>query len=80
VTAQQRTSVPDPITRALLGWQPARVLMTANRLNVFNVLGEDQQMNSLELAFNRGIIASIGNLATLCLDLQMMRRQIQEGA
>jgi len=53
VTAQQRTSVPDPITRALLGWQPARVLMTANRLNVFNVLGEEQ-LNAAAIAAHSG--------------------------
>ncbi len=37
-------------------------------------------MNWLELAVNRGIIAPIGNLAALCLDLQNVRRQIQKGA
>lgn len=30
----------DPITRALAGWQPARVLMAANRLDIFTVLGD----------------------------------------
>lgn len=41
MTAPQRTTPRNPIMRALLGWQPARVLMTANRLDVFNVLAED---------------------------------------
>jgi hypothetical protein len=31
----------NPIVRALAGWQPARVLMTANRLDVFNAIGRD---------------------------------------
>ncbi len=31
---------PDAIARAMAGWQPAKVLMAANRLDVFNVLGE----------------------------------------
>ena len=37
-------------------------------------------MNQLELASNWGTIASIGNLATICFDLQMARRQIQKEA
>ncbi len=32
----------DPVTRALAGWQPARVLMVANRLDIFTVLGEEK--------------------------------------
>jgi hypothetical protein len=32
--------MPSPIARAMAGWQPAKVLMAANRLEVFNVLGE----------------------------------------
>jgi predicted O-methyltransferase YrrM len=32
---------PGAIMRAMAGWQPARVLMAANRLDVFNVLGEE---------------------------------------
>jgi predicted O-methyltransferase YrrM len=31
---------PNPMMRAMAGWQPARVLMAANRLEVFNVIGE----------------------------------------
>jgi 3-hydroxy-5-methyl-1-naphthoate 3-O-methyltransferase len=39
--ADQRPPERNPIVRALAGWQPARVLMTANRLDVFNVIGGD---------------------------------------
>ncbi len=31
----------NPVLRTVGGWQPARVLMTANRLGIFDVLGED---------------------------------------
>jgi precorrin-6B methylase 2 len=31
----------NPIERALAGWQPARVLMTANHLDFFSILGEE---------------------------------------
>jgi len=34
-------SRPDPVLRAVGSWRPARVLMTANRLGVFAVLGEE---------------------------------------
>jgi predicted O-methyltransferase YrrM len=34
-------SGPNPIARALSGWQPARVLMAANRLRVFDALDTD---------------------------------------
>jgi len=37
----RREPRPDAIARAMAGWQPARVLMAANRLDVFNVLGEE---------------------------------------
>ena len=36
----RREPPPNPILRAMAGWQPARVLMAANRLEVFNVLGK----------------------------------------
>ena len=42
--ADKQSSQPprsNPIVRALAGWQPARVLMTANRLDVFNAIGGD---------------------------------------
>ena len=39
----------NPIVRALAGWQPARVLMTANRLDVFNVIGQEA-LGALEIA------------------------------
>ena len=32
---------PDPVLAAVRSWQPARVLMTANRLGVFAALGEE---------------------------------------
>jgi len=41
MTAPKRPAPRNPITRALMGWQPARVLMTANRLDVFNALAEE---------------------------------------
>jgi hypothetical protein len=31
---------PNPVLRNIGGWQPARVLMTANRLGVFDAIGE----------------------------------------
>jgi predicted O-methyltransferase YrrM len=37
----RREAPASPIMRAMAGWQPARVLMAANRLEVFNVLGEE---------------------------------------
>ena len=37
----RREGPASPIMRAMAGWQPARVLMAANRLEVFNVLGEE---------------------------------------
>lgn len=42
-------SVSDPISRILAGWQPARVLMAANRLGFFNALGEEN-LTAEELA------------------------------
>jgi predicted O-methyltransferase YrrM len=39
----------DPVTRALAGWQPARVLMTASRLDVFSLLG-DRYLSAREIA------------------------------
>jgi len=32
----------NPILRAMWGWQPARVLMAANRLDVFTIIGQGQ--------------------------------------
>ena len=37
-TAEPR---PDPVLAAVGSWQPARVLMTANRLGIFAILGEE---------------------------------------
>jgi len=44
-----RPTGPNPIVRALSGWQPARVLMTANRLTVFDAVGHDS-LDSREIA------------------------------
>ncbi len=43
MTTQPPRPQPQPgaIIRAMAGWQPARVLMAANRLDVFNVIGEE---------------------------------------
>ena len=38
--ASRETTRRNPITRALGGWQPARVLMAANHLDFFNAIGE----------------------------------------
>ncbi len=40
VSPRKRYNRPGPIARALSGWQPARVLMTAHRLGIFNALGK----------------------------------------
>jgi predicted O-methyltransferase YrrM len=39
VSPPRHGSRPGPIARALAGWQPARVLLAAHQLGVFNVLG-----------------------------------------
>jgi precorrin-6B methylase 2 len=39
--AGRETRRRNPIDRALRGWQPAQVLMTANHLDLFTVLGEE---------------------------------------
>lgn len=40
--AQRSLSRDNPVLRAMQGWQPARVLMTATRLGVFTIIGEGQ--------------------------------------
>jgi predicted O-methyltransferase YrrM len=47
--ATQREPPRNPIERALAGWQPAKVLMAANRLDVFNALG-DKMLSVREIA------------------------------
>lgn len=47
--AQHSVSRDNPIFRAMQGWQPARVLMTATRLDVFTIIG-DGQLSVLEIA------------------------------
>jgi len=32
----------NPILRAMWAWQPARVLMVANRMDVFTIIGEER--------------------------------------
>ena len=47
MTASQ--SQPDPVLRAIASWQPARVLMTANRMGVFAII-DDGSLTAEEVA------------------------------
>lgn len=74
---EHRQERPDPIIRAMSGWQPARVLMTANRLDVFNAIG-DGALNASELA--RGCACHPRSLALLlnaCVALGFLEKRGQ---
>ncbi len=59
----------NPITRALAGWRPARVLMTANRLKVFDAIGREQ-LDAQEVADRCGAHPrSMGLLLNACVVL-----------
>lgn len=77
MTAAQQPPRPpvDPITRALAGWQPARVLMAANRLDVFTALG-DRYLTAGEVAQACGTHPrSTGLLLNACVALGFLRKR-----
>jgi SAM-dependent methyltransferase len=66
---------PSPIRRAMTGWQPAKVLMAANRLEVFNVLGEEL-LPTREIARRCGTHPrSTRLLLNACVALGFLRRE-----
>jgi SAM-dependent methyltransferase len=66
---------PDPITRAMAGWQPARVLMAANRLDIFTAIGEGQ-LSAREVARACGTHPrSTGLLLNACVALGFLEKQ-----
>ncbi|MGB6836957.1 MAG: methyltransferase [Dehalococcoidia bacterium] len=71
----RREPRPDAIARAMAGWQPARVLMSANRLDVFNALG-DQLLSVREIARACGAHPrSTRLLLNACVALGFLRKQ-----
>ena len=66
---------PDAIARAMAGWQPAKIVMAANRLDVFNVLGE-QLLSVREIARACGAHPrSTKLLLNACVALGFLRKQ-----
>ena len=71
----RREAPASPIMRAMAGWQPAKVLMAANRLEVFNVLGEEL-LPVREIARRCGTHPrSTRLLLNACVALGFLRRQ-----
>lgn len=67
--------VPSPIARAMAGWQPAKVLMAANRLEVFNVIGE-KHLSVREIAKRCGTHPrSTTLLLNACVALGFLRKR-----
>jgi hypothetical protein len=65
----------NPIERALAGWQPARVLMAANRLDVFTTLG-DRMLSVREIARACGTHPrSTALLLNACVALGFLRKE-----
>jgi hypothetical protein len=65
----------NPIERALAGWQPAKVLMAANRLDVFTVLG-DRLLSVREIARACGTHPrSTALLLNACVALGFLRKE-----
>jgi len=70
-----REGPTSPIIRAMGGWQPAKVLMAANRLEVFNVLGEEL-LPAREIARRCGTHPrSTRLLLNACVALGFLRRE-----
>lgn len=49
LSPRKRGNLPGPVARALSGWQPARVLMTAHKLGIFDALGK-RYLNARQVA------------------------------
>ena len=70
-----REGPTSAIMRAMAGWQPAKVLMAANRLEVFNVLGEEL-LSAREIARRCGTHPrSTRLLLNACVALGFVRRE-----
>ncbi len=71
-------SEPEPrgaIARAMAGWQPARVLMTAVRLDIFSALGEDH-LPAAEIAARSGSHPrSLALLLNACVALGFLQKR-----
>ena len=65
----------NPIDRALAGWQPARVLMAANRLDFFTALG-DEALTAEEVASRCGTHPrSTRMLLNACVALGILEKE-----
>jgi predicted O-methyltransferase YrrM len=70
-----REGPTSAIVRAMAGWQPAKVLMAANRLDVFNALGEEL-LPAREIARRCGTHPrSTKLLLNACVALGFLRRE-----
>ncbi|MBI3931382.1 MAG: SAM-dependent methyltransferase [Chloroflexi bacterium] len=66
---------PNPIDRALGGWQPARVLMAANHLDFFTVLG-DEALTAGDVASRCGTHPrSTRTLLNACVALGILEKE-----
>src|SRR4030042_1141183 len=66
---------PDPVLRAVASWQPARVLMTANRMGVFAIIGE-QSLTAEEVAqLCQAHLRSTALLLNACVALGFLRKE-----
>jgi len=65
----------NPIERALYGWQPARVVMAANRLDFFSAIG-DEAISAEEVAARRGCHPrSTRMLLNACVTLGILEKK-----
>lgn len=71
-TAEPR---PNPVLRAIASWQPARVLMTANRMGVFAAIGEGS-LTAEEVAERcQAHPHSMARLLNACVALGFLRKE-----
>ncbi len=65
----------DPVSRALGGWQPAAVVMAANRLNFFTALGDDSLTADEVAAGCNTQPRSTRMLLNACVALEVMEKE-----